>query len=108
MFKSCVQKKQIRRHPKVVIKLSLFNCNLLISVGGALDPRYKMKLIDFSFKAIYFADEATNRKKIMRDTLDELYDEYVEAHRAGHAVSNANIGSQSCVSKSGLGSTSKT
>nr|GEW45247.1 hypothetical protein [Tanacetum cinerariifolium] len=29
------------------------SCNLLISVGGALDPRYKMKLIDFSFKAIY-------------------------------------------------------
>nr|GEV66402.1 zinc finger BED domain-containing protein RICESLEEPER 2-like [Tanacetum cinerariifolium] len=81
--------------------------NLLISVGGALDPRYKMKLIDFSFKAIYSVDEATNQKKIMRDTLDELYDEYVEAHRAGH-VSNANIGSQSCVSKSGLGSTSKT
>ncbi|GJU66983.1 zinc finger BED domain-containing protein RICESLEEPER 2-like protein [Tanacetum coccineum] len=83
------------------------SCNLLISVGAVLDPRYKMKLIDFSFKAIYSEDEATNQKKIVRDTLDELYAEYVEAHRAGHVVSNANIGTQSCVSKRGLGSTSK-
>nr|GEV74868.1 zinc finger BED domain-containing protein RICESLEEPER 2-like [Tanacetum cinerariifolium] len=80
----------------------------LDTIGDVLDPRYKMKLIDFSFKDIYFVDEATIQKKIMRDTLDELYDEYVEAHRAGHVVSNANIGSQSCMSNSGLGSTSKT
>ncbi|GJV96765.1 zinc finger BED domain-containing protein RICESLEEPER 2-like protein [Tanacetum coccineum] len=78
------------------------SCNLLISIGAVLDPRYKMKLIDFSFKAIYSEDEAT-----VRDTLDELYAEYVEAHRAEHVVSNANIVTQSCVSKRGLDSTSK-
>nr|GEU99650.1 reverse transcriptase domain-containing protein [Tanacetum cinerariifolium] len=31
MFKSCVQKKQIRRHPKVVIKLSLFNLRATVA-----------------------------------------------------------------------------
>ncbi|GJU68262.1 zinc finger BED domain-containing protein RICESLEEPER 2-like protein [Tanacetum coccineum] len=81
--------------------------NLLISIGAVLDPRYKMKLIDFSFKAIYPADEVAIQKKIVRDTLDELYDEYVVAHRAGSVVSNANIGSQSGVSKRGLSSTFK-
>ncbi|GKE69794.1 zinc finger BED domain-containing protein RICESLEEPER 2-like protein [Tanacetum coccineum] len=44
--------------------------NLLISIGSVLDPRYKMELIDFSFKAIYSADEVIIQKKIVRDTLD--------------------------------------
>ncbi|GJW06696.1 zinc finger BED domain-containing protein RICESLEEPER 2-like protein, partial [Tanacetum coccineum] len=81
--------------------------NLLISIGYVLDPRYKMELIDFSFKAIYSADEVIIQKKIVRDTLDELYVEYVDAHRARNVVSNVNLESQSGVSKRSLSSTSK-
>ncbi|GKF69555.1 zinc finger BED domain-containing protein RICESLEEPER 2-like protein [Tanacetum coccineum] len=53
-----------------------------------------MELIDFSFKAIYYADEVIIQKKIVRDTLDELYVEYVDAHRAKNVVSNVNLESQ--------------
>ncbi|KAK8632479.1 hypothetical protein V6N13_072870 [Hibiscus sabdariffa] len=48
-------------------------CNLLISIGVVLDPRYKMKLLEFSFNSIYFPDETPRQMKIVRDTLYELY-----------------------------------
>ncbi|KAI3500257.1 hypothetical protein L1887_36076 [Cichorium endivia] len=40
-------------------------CNLLISIGAAMDPRYKMKLIDFSFKGIYSDNEAAVQIQIV-------------------------------------------
>ena len=40
------------------------NCNLLLSIAAALDPRNKFKLIDFAYKSIYNEDEAENQKRI--------------------------------------------
>lgn len=53
-------------------------CNLLISMAAVLDPRYKTKLLNFSFKAIYSNDEASTHVKLVIDTLKELFVEYVE------------------------------
>ncbi|XP_039047669.1 zinc finger BED domain-containing protein RICESLEEPER 2-like [Hibiscus syriacus] len=50
--------------------------------------KYKMKLLEFSFNAIYSHDEAPREMQIVRDILYELYQEYVEAHKATNVVSS--------------------
>ncbi|XP_039062899.1 zinc finger BED domain-containing protein RICESLEEPER 2-like [Hibiscus syriacus] len=77
-------------------------CNLLISIGAILDPRYKMKLLEFSFHTIYSHDEASREMQIVRCILYELYQEYVEAHKASNVFSSTD-GSQSV----SIGGTSK-
>ncbi|XP_039036578.1 zinc finger BED domain-containing protein RICESLEEPER 2-like [Hibiscus syriacus] len=77
-------------------------CNLLISIGVILDPRYKMKLLEFSFHTSYSNDEASREMQIVRCILYELYQEYVEAHKAANIVSSTD-GSQSV----SIGGTSK-
>ncbi|KAL4364154.1 hypothetical protein GQ457_04G009370 [Hibiscus cannabinus] len=79
-------------------------CNLLISIGAVLDPRYKMKLLEFSFNSIYSPDEAPRQMKIVRDILCELYQEYIEAHKAANIVSTTETGGSQGVS---VGGTSK-
>ncbi|XP_035837693.1 zinc finger BED domain-containing protein RICESLEEPER 2-like [Helianthus annuus] len=70
-------------------------CNLLIPIGAVLDPRFKMKLIKFSFKAIYDAEKAEEEIKLVEETLNELFKEYVEACKEPNAGSStsSNIGS---------------
>ncbi|KAK9057108.1 hypothetical protein SSX86_024475 [Deinandra increscens subsp. villosa] len=70
--------------------------NLLISIGAVMDPRYKMKLVDLSFKAIYTGDEAVKEIKIVRDTLDDLFKEYVNEYKEnnGVALGSANAGGE--------------
>ncbi|GMI87662.1 hypothetical protein HRI_002435500 [Hibiscus trionum] len=84
-------------------------CNLLISIGVVLDPRYKMKLLEFSFNAIYSHDDAPKQMQIVRDTLYELYQEYVEAHKTTNVVLSTRIdesqgASVGGTSKSGINS----
>ncbi|XP_024986526.1 zinc finger BED domain-containing protein RICESLEEPER 2-like [Cynara cardunculus var. scolymus] len=61
-------------------------CNLLIFVGAVLDPRYKMKLVEFSFSSIYSKDVAPKQMKIVQDTLTKMFEEYVEQHKAANVV----------------------
>ncbi|KAL7603379.1 hypothetical protein Lser_V15G14672 [Lactuca serriola] len=65
------------------------DCNFLISISAALDPRYKMKLIDFYFRAIYSYNEAPRQMQIVRDTLYLLFEEYVDAHKASVVASSS-------------------
>ncbi|XP_042757493.1 zinc finger BED domain-containing protein RICESLEEPER 2-like [Lactuca sativa] len=65
------------------------DCNFLISISAALDPRYKMKLIDFYFRAIYSDNEAPRQMQIVRDTLYLLFEEYVDAHKASVVASSS-------------------
>ncbi|XP_021980631.1 zinc finger BED domain-containing protein RICESLEEPER 2-like [Helianthus annuus] len=62
--------------------------NLLISIGSVMDPRYKMKLIEFSFNTIYSENKAGAEIEIVRKTLDEMFTEYVETHREANVVSS--------------------
>lgn len=54
------------------------DCSLILAIAVVMDPRYKMKLVDFSFKRIYGNDECPKYVKMVEDALKELYNEYVE------------------------------
>jgi hypothetical protein len=55
-------------------------CNLLMAVGAVLDPRFKMKLVQFCFPEIYQEPEATRNIERVHRVLNELYGECVDDH----------------------------
>ena len=52
-------------------------CNLVMAIGAVLDPRYKMKLILYSFPKIYPADDFQRHIDDVRESLQFLYKEYL-------------------------------
>lgn len=58
---------------------------LLISIGAVLDPRFKMKLIEFAFGFIYSEEEAPKQINLVRNSLYDLYNEYLDEHKASIA-----------------------
>ncbi|XP_021975093.1 zinc finger BED domain-containing protein RICESLEEPER 3-like [Helianthus annuus] len=60
--------------------------NLLISLGAVMDPRYKMELIKISFKTIYSLEEAKEEVQVVNDILEDLFNEYIEAHKESNVV----------------------
>lgn len=51
--------------------------NLLMAIGAILDPRCKMRVIEFSFPKMYPTNVAKENIGKVREALYELYDEYV-------------------------------
>ncbi|XP_038681496.1 zinc finger BED domain-containing protein RICESLEEPER 2-like isoform X1 [Tripterygium wilfordii] len=82
-------------------------CNLLMSIAAVLDPRCKMKLIEFCFPIIYPCWEVSEKIKEVREALYALYEEYYEAIRAeesmveqsGEGGSSFTSGGGSCVTE---------
>jgi hypothetical protein len=56
------------------------DCNLLISLAVVLDPRFKIKFINFCFPMIYDNDEAGEHIKSVLATLGDYYEFYLAAH----------------------------
>lgn len=54
---------------------------MLISIAAILDPRNKMKLIEWCFPEIYSEVDEIEHIVTVRETLRNLYIEYVEAHK---------------------------
>jgi hypothetical protein len=52
------------------------DCSLVLAIAVVMDPRFKMKLIEFSYSKIYGA-EAAKYVKVVNDAVHELYKEYV-------------------------------
>ncbi|XP_027123398.2 zinc finger BED domain-containing protein DAYSLEEPER-like [Coffea arabica] len=52
------------------------DCNLVLAVAVVMDPRFKMKLVEFSFSRIY-ENEAETWIKLVDEGLHELYLDYV-------------------------------
>lgn len=52
------------------------DCSLVLSIAVVMDPRFKMKLVEFNFSKIYGAD-AARYVKVVNDGIHELYLEYV-------------------------------
>ncbi|EPS67926.1 hypothetical protein M569_06846, partial [Genlisea aurea] len=51
-------------------------CSFVLAAGVIMDPRFKMKLVEFSFSKIY-GDEAASYVKVVDDGIHELFQEYV-------------------------------
>lgn len=52
------------------------DCSLVLSIAVVMDPRFKMKLIEFSFSKLY-GEDAVRYTKVVSDAIHELYHEYV-------------------------------
>ncbi|EEE64835.1 zinc finger BED domain-containing protein RICESLEEPER 2-like [Oryza sativa Japonica Group] len=52
------------------------DCNLVLAIAVVMDPRFKMKLVEFSYSKIYGV-EAAKYVKVVDDAVHELYKEYV-------------------------------
>ncbi|XP_061350757.1 zinc finger BED domain-containing protein DAYSLEEPER-like isoform X2 [Gastrolobium bilobum] len=52
------------------------DCSLVLAIAVVMDPRFKMKLVEFSFTKIY-GDDAHVFVKIVDDGIHELFHEYV-------------------------------
>ncbi|MBA0853949.1 hypothetical protein Goshw_024286 [Gossypium schwendimanii] len=63
-----------------------------------------MKLIDFSFRVIYSEEETPRQIHIMRDSLCELYKEYVDEY----AATNVDTSTENDVQESGASNASTT
>ncbi|KAK8495563.1 hypothetical protein V6N12_073338 [Hibiscus sabdariffa] len=72
--------------------------NGLLKTVAILDPRNKMKLINFSFCVMYSEDEAPRQIRMVRNSLYELYKEYVDEY----ATANVNTTMESDVQESGV------
>ncbi|KAL5729654.1 hypothetical protein ACHQM5_002576 [Ranunculus cassubicifolius] len=52
------------------------DCKLVLAMAVVMDPRFKMKLVEFSFAKIYGEEEAGTYVKIVDDSIHELFSEY--------------------------------
>jgi hypothetical protein len=52
------------------------DCSLVLAIAVVMDPRFKMKLVEFSYSKNYGA-EAAKYVKVVNDAVHELYKEYV-------------------------------
>ncbi|XP_022715071.1 zinc finger BED domain-containing protein RICESLEEPER 4-like [Durio zibethinus] len=59
-------------------------CNLLMSIAAILDPRCKMRVIEFCFPRMYPDREAKENIAKVRDALYEIYDEYAREYQFGN------------------------
>ncbi|XP_022728849.1 zinc finger BED domain-containing protein RICESLEEPER 2-like [Durio zibethinus] len=59
-------------------------CNLLMSIAAILDPRCKMRVIEFCFPRMYPDREAKENIAKVRYALYEIYDEYAREYQFGN------------------------
>ncbi|BAF18359.1 zinc finger BED domain-containing protein RICESLEEPER 3 isoform X1 [Oryza sativa Japonica Group] len=67
------------------------DCNLVLAIAVVMDPRFKMKLVEFSYSKIHSV-EAAKYVKVVDDAIHELYSEYAtqgEANRDAHVTDNS-------------------
>ena len=64
-----------------------------MSIAAVLDPRCKMRVIEFCFPTIYPPNEAQVNILKVRDTLYELYAEYVSLHHSETSQHSSSSGS---------------
>ncbi|XP_027101321.1 zinc finger BED domain-containing protein RICESLEEPER 2 [Coffea arabica] len=66
-------------------------CNLLMSIAAILDPKQKMRAIEFAFPKMYSAYETQENITYVRKAIFELYDEYVAMATSGSAGTGCSL-----------------
>nr|XP_027067613.1 zinc finger BED domain-containing protein RICESLEEPER 2-like [Coffea arabica] len=64
-------------------------CNLMMSIAAILDPRLKMRVINYCFPLIYPPHEVQANINKVRQALYDLYAEYVQVHVSSSRNSGA-------------------
>ncbi|XP_073153391.1 zinc finger BED domain-containing protein RICESLEEPER 2-like isoform X2 [Henckelia pumila] len=80
--RSCDEEEFIRKMvQKMKAKFDKYwgECNLLMAVGCVLDPRCKMRALEFSFPKLYTSFEAESNIKEVQKLLYVIYKEYSDA-----------------------------
>ncbi|KAL4564242.1 hypothetical protein LXL04_028299 [Taraxacum kok-saghyz] len=73
-------------------------CHLVMAIASVLDPRFKMKLIEFSFLSIY--TDADKQIEEVKKALYMMYEEYLEIHDI--SVRESTSPGSSCSGNNGL------
>nr|KAJ0219907.1 hypothetical protein LSAT_V11C200100330 [Lactuca sativa] len=86
------------RSLKILAKMSLFmkpkfdkywgDCNLMMSIGAILDPRCKMRVIEFCFPRMYPENEACENIDKVKKALYALYKEYADEYYSSSGEGN--------------------
>ncbi|XP_047332372.1 zinc finger BED domain-containing protein DAYSLEEPER-like [Impatiens glandulifera] len=66
------------------------NCCLVLAIAVVMDPRFKMKLVEFSFSKIY-GEGSAEYVKIVDDGIHELFYEYMTEDNVGVRVGGGGI-----------------
>ncbi|KAF0887907.1 hypothetical protein E2562_005622 [Oryza meyeriana var. granulata] len=53
------------------------DCNVVLAIAVSMDPRYKMKMVEFAYCKMYGPTDAAKYVKVVDDAVLELYKEYV-------------------------------
>lgn len=53
------------------------DCNVVLAIAVVMDPRFKMKIVEFSYSKIYGLMKGAKYVKFVDDAVHELYKEYV-------------------------------
>ncbi|XP_057730888.1 zinc finger BED domain-containing protein RICESLEEPER 2-like [Arachis stenosperma] len=67
------------------------NINMMIFVAVVLDPRYKLKFVNFSFEKLYDKDDADFLGAKVKETFSNMFDCYVSANNGGRSFTSAII-----------------
>ncbi|KAH7681478.1 Tam3-transposase (Ac family) protein [Dioscorea alata] len=78
-------------------------CNLLMSVAAILDPRCKMRAVEFSFSKMYSDRDARENIVKVREALYDIYEEYVREYQ----VDNEHSGETSMLNNDDVGRNDK-
>ncbi|XP_039123285.1 zinc finger BED domain-containing protein RICESLEEPER 2-like [Dioscorea cayenensis subsp. rotundata] len=83
-------------------------CNLLMAIGAILDPRCKMRAIEFSFPRTYHSLEAQTHILDVKNCLYELYNKYLVEYQSIGSENSAETTSIGCTgTSSASGSSSR-
>ncbi|KAG6499326.1 hypothetical protein ZIOFF_039090 [Zingiber officinale] len=96
--KSCDEEEFIRKMvQKMKEKFDKYwgECNLLMVVGSVLDPRCKMRLLEFTFPKLYNTFESESNTREVQKHLYAIYKEYAVATIENLQGSKSNSESQS-------------
>lgn len=52
------------------------DCNVVLAIAVAMDPRFKMKMVEFAYSKIYGPTDAAKYVKLVDDAILDLYKEY--------------------------------